>query len=343
MNPNHLTELTRDCDTIRELIADYAFGLTDPEEVTTYLTNPLLADTDGDFFSDLDEVIAGSNPTIAASIPPSTVGVFTGGDAGEGLDLDGTFLYAFNFGPNGAIGKARDADFVADSSAGITYLAPNQINGWSPPTYGDTANDDVLEGVMQSIRWNGAPGTVQVNLDGLEVGQQYRLQLLFNETGPARGFDVMLEGGVIVNDLIPGVVQEASTTQGVVVTYDFRARDSQLNIMLNGNTALDPGITDRNPILGGVTLEVIGTTVPASLQLTSISATQATFLARGAVGKTYSLDYSPSLATASWSEVSDTVVIGAEGSATVTDSVPAHFTSAQGFWRLRDPAQKPNP
>ncbi len=32
MNPNHLTELTRDCDTIRELIPDYAFGLTDPEE-----------------------------------------------------------------------------------------------------------------------------------------------------------------------------------------------------------------------------------------------------------------------------------------------------------------------
>lgn len=318
-------------------------GLTDLEEATIYLTNPLLADTDDDFYSDLDEVIAGSNPFVAASIPASTVGLFTGGDAGEGLDLDGTFLYAFNFGSPGAAGRARDADFVADSTAGITYVAPNQIASWSPPAYGDTAEDDVMEAVMRSIRWNAAPGTVQVNLDGLEPGQQYKLQLLFNETGAARGFDVMLEGGVILNDFNPGVVQAASTAQAVVVTYEFRARDTQLNIVLNGITATDPGITDRNPILGGVTLEVTGASAPASLELTSRSATEARFLARGAPGKTYALDYSPSLATASWSEVNDTVLIGAEGSATVTDSVPAHVTPTLGFWRLRDSALKPTP
>jgi len=319
-------------------------GLNDPDEITTYLTNPLLADSDGDFYSDLDEIIAGSNPLVAASLPASTVGVFTGGDAGEGLDLDGTFLYAFNFGSPGAIGKARDADFVADSAVGITYVAPNQIPSWSPPTYGDSTNDDVLEGVMTSIRWNGAPGTVQVNLDGLEVGQQYKLQLLFNETGPARGFDVVLEGGVILNDLIPGLVQEGSTNQGVVVTYEFRAKDTQLNIVLNGNTATDPAIADRNPILGGVTLEATGApTGSASLELTALTATQATFLARGPAGKTFALDYSPSLATGSWVEVNDTVVIGGDGTATVIDSVAGHVTPALGFWRLRDPAQRPNP
>jgi anti-sigma-K factor RskA len=32
MNPNHLIDPAHDCDTIRELIPDYAFGLTDPEE-----------------------------------------------------------------------------------------------------------------------------------------------------------------------------------------------------------------------------------------------------------------------------------------------------------------------
>lgn len=319
-------------------------GLTDADEINTHRTNPTLADTDGDFYSDLDEVIAGSNPLLAASIPAATVGVFTGGDAGEGLDLDGTFRYAFNFGSPGAAGKARDAEFTADSAAGISYVAPNQIPNWSPPTYGDTANDDVMEFVMRSIRWNGAPGTVQVNLANLEPGRRYKLQLLFNETGPARGYDVMVEGGVIVNDLIPGLVQEGSTNQAVVVAYEFQARDSVLNIVLNGNTATTEGISDRNPILGGVTLEDLGGAAPvASLEITGVTATSATFLVRGAPGKAYALDYSASLAPSSWAEVNDAVVIGPDGTATASDTLPAHFAAKQGFWRLRDPALKPNP
>ena len=319
-------------------------GLGDLDEVTVLRTNPLLADTDSDTFSDRDEIIAGSNPLLATSLPVSTVGVFTGGDDGEGLDLDGTFLYAFNFGSPGAAGQARDANFTSDSVAGITYVAPNQIPNWHAPVYGDTANDDVVEKVMRSIRWNGAPGTVQVNLDGLVAGQSYKLQLLMAETGLARGFDVKLEGGAIVRNLIPGAVQEGSSNQAVVVGYEFQARDSQLNIVLDGMSADDSLIGDRNPILSGVTLEVLGGAQPsAALNVIGLDAAGITFSASGPAGKKYALDYTPNLATAAWMEVNDSVVIGANGTMVVTDTLSAHLTPAAGFWRLRDQSLRPNP
>ncbi|MFN0127219.1 MAG: hypothetical protein ACKV19_11105 [Verrucomicrobiales bacterium] len=41
--------------------------------------------------------------------------------------------------------------------------------------------------------------------------------------------------------------------------------------------------------------------------------------------------------------MNDSVVIGGGGTATVTDAMPAHLSPLKGFWRLRDPAQKPAP
>lgn len=320
-------------------------GLTDGAEIGTHGTNPTLADTDGDGFSDNDEIIVGSNPLVAGSIPASTVGTFTGGDAGEGLDLDGSFAYAVNIGGPTA-GAVRDATFLADTAAGISWVAPNQIGNWHAPAYGDTANDDGIELVMQSIRYHVAPSTTQVNLPGLTAGQRYKLQLLFAEQCCAgRGYDIKLEGGMIVNEFIPALVQEGAgnTALGVVVSYEFVAKDDVLNIVLDGNTATDPAINDRNPILNGLTLESLSAGAPATLDITAVTATSATFLARGTPGKTYALDYSPSLATGSWSEVNDAVLIGAEGTAVTTDTTASHFTATQGFWRLRDPALKPAP
>ncbi|MBP6929580.1 MAG: hypothetical protein KBB77_01455 [Candidatus Moranbacteria bacterium] len=46
-----------------------ADGLTDQAETDTYHTDPHNADTDGDNFSDTDEVLAHSNPLEAQSIP----------------------------------------------------------------------------------------------------------------------------------------------------------------------------------------------------------------------------------------------------------------------------------
>jgi hypothetical protein len=303
-------------------------------------TNPLAADTDGDTFPDAAEIIGGSNPRAAASIPaPAATGVFTGGDAGEGLDLEGSFLYAFNFGTPGAAGPAGSVVFTADNIPGLGYSALNQIPNWQFPDYGGSANDDTLERVMQSIRWAGAPDTVRLQLAGLEPGRRYKLQLLFPETGTARGFDVKVEGGVVADDFFPGNYQGPVTTQGAMVSYEFTAHDSVLRIELDGADTFAP---DKNPILAGLTLESLPI-IPASLNIVTVTSSGVNFTATGTPGGVYALDYSPALSAGTWSEVNDNVTMNASGSASVTDAIPAHRTPGSGFWRLRNPAVRPNP
>src|SRR5204862_1766211 len=122
----------------------------------TYKTDPLKADTDGDGINDGTEVSLGTDP-LKTELPTVLTNIviqaFTGGDPGEGLDLQGTFKYAVNVSSAGAAGKAGDADFTADNVPGVTVIAPNNIPNWDTPAYGDTAADDVIEKVMQSIRY----------------------------------------------------------------------------------------------------------------------------------------------------------------------------------------------
>src|SRR5688572_20167933 len=74
---------------------------------------------------------------------PAVVSTFTGGDPGEGLDMEGYFTYAVNVGPSGPAGKVGDAFFTADNVAGVTVQAANSIGngGWGAVNYGDTQND----------------------------------------------------------------------------------------------------------------------------------------------------------------------------------------------------------
>src|SRR5687767_11917294 len=91
--------------------------------------------------------------SIGSSWAAATVSTFTGGDPGEGLDLQGNFTFAVNVGPSGAAGRVGDANFTADSVPGVTIEAGNNIGngGWLQANYGDTANDNNLEFLMNSI------------------------------------------------------------------------------------------------------------------------------------------------------------------------------------------------
>ena len=111
----------------------------------------------------------------------TSVGSFTGGDPGEGLDLSGNFLYAINIGTGGAAGQAGDANFTEDSVAGVTVTAINEIVNWHLPEYGDSAADDVLEKVMQSIRWSPAPEVPKVTLERLVVGANSTASIISQE------------------------------------------------------------------------------------------------------------------------------------------------------------------
>lgn len=192
----------------------------------------------------------------------TTVGTFTGGDAGEGLDLDGVFVYAVNArGP--AAGPVRDAVFTDDSAPGVTLSAPNEILNWSAPNFGTSSNDDNLELVMQSIRWANFPTQVTVALANLQPGQAYRLQLLFGEQCCNRAFDVVVEGNEIVNEFAPFSTQGSTNLTGngvgAVVTHFFVAGDDTLNIALGGTDTAQP---DDNPTLQGFTLELVQSVEP---------------------------------------------------------------------------------
>jgi hypothetical protein len=200
-------------------------------------------------------------PQPTNTVLSGTIGTFTGGDAGEGLDMSGNFAYAINVGgPGGAV--VGDATFTdgtiagmeGGASPGASITVANEVLAWHLPDYGDSPADDGLETVLQSIRWNTPPG-VDIDLE-VTPGQAYKLQLLFAENCCDRGFDITLDGELMVDNFNVQVTQGgiANTSQGVVFAAEFVADDDGLNVLLGGS---NPLAVDNNPILNGLTLEVV--------------------------------------------------------------------------------------
>jgi hypothetical protein len=292
----------------------------------------------------------GPNSTPFTANGLSEVNIFTGGEEGEGLDLDGNFRYAFNFGTNGAAGLVRDANFTSDSAPGITWSAANEIANWSNPQFGETPFDDAMEKVMQSIRWSVGPSPVSVNLSGLVAGTKYKLQLFFTESCCAgRGFDILAEGVLVLNDFLPAVVLggigSAVADRGVVITHEFTAADNTLNIQLSSVNIADPSISDRNPTLNGGTLEILGVPAPDLKAITGITRLpgSVTLTASGTASKVYAIDYSTDLQT--WTNANNSFIPGTNGTGTWTDTAPARTGPSvlRSYYRLRDPLLKPQP
>lgn len=213
-------------------------GLSDGSEVNTHKSNPVLADSDGDLlvdgyevnvlgtdpakadtdsdgFNDHYEVHFLTNPKDPNSKPKRTlVNQFTGPDAGEGLDLDGTFLYAINVG--GTVdepgGQIRDAVFTADDVAGsIVAASQAPAVGWNTRiNFGDSADEQTLNLVIGSIRWSAAPATLTQTFENLEIGASYKLQLLFSEYRWPRGYDVSIQGRPVADEFAPFQFQGAA-------------------------------------------------------------------------------------------------------------------------------------
>ena len=178
-------------------------------------------------------------------------GTFSGGDVGEGLDLDGDFLMAVNvYGPGGY--QVRDALFLDEAAEPNFSITDDQeILNWQNPNFGATANDDNLEVVMQSIRWGHPDNGSDLDIDiaQLEPGRRYKLQLLFYEPDNLhRGFDIYFEGTLALDDFTAGV----GNGQGAVATYEFIATDSNLDVLLLGQSG---PFVDDNPVLQAITLE----------------------------------------------------------------------------------------
>ncbi len=258
--------------------------LTDGAEVLTYHTDPLKIDTDGDGVSDGKEVSGGTDPlksTKATEVSNIVIQSFFGGDPGEGLDLQGNFLYAFNVSSAGAAGKAGDADFTADTAPGIKVTAANNIPAWNNPEYGDTENDKVIAKVASSIRFDPV---WRVELSGLVPESTYKLQLLFFEQCcGGRGFNVSVDGVLIAEAFIPADIQEGvnNTASGAVISAEFVTHSDKMTIIGDGPAglaALPDVINDTNAILDGVTLEILKGGIPTTPPALKVARGQGKFV-----------------------------------------------------------------
>ncbi|MEZ5301350.1 MAG: hypothetical protein R3F11_11960, partial [Verrucomicrobiales bacterium] len=205
-----------DADIAEILIYDRVLSSAEREQVRTYL---------GEKYG-----ITVFNGNTAA------VSTYSGADPGEGLDLNGIFSYAVNVG-GGDAGLAGAADFTSQGTLGVSIDAANTIGAWGgAPNLGGSAADDVLEAATHSIRWDvGSTPPLTVDLDGLIPGAPYELQLLFHEPGvnPNRVFDVFVEGE-LVYDQFSSALGQTDANNGAVLTYNFVATDTMLNIALSG-------------------------------------------------------------------------------------------------------------
>jgi hypothetical protein len=185
------------------------------------------------------------------------------------LDLEGNFVYALSIGaePDFAA-KVRDANFLGLIDAevpGATVVAGNRILNWYVINYGDSPDDDNLEAATSSIRWSAAgatPPEVTLTLENLEVGTQYKVQMMFGEQCCNRGFDILFDDVLVVKDFNPGNVQEgiANGTQEALITHTYTPTKSTLVIRFDGNES-STDYSDHNAILNAVTVEKLGEAV----------------------------------------------------------------------------------
>ncbi len=218
----------------------------------------------------------GGSIVCASTVPLGTLTPFTGGDAGEGLDLSGTIIYAFNLG--GPDQTVQGVNFVAASvggppagiapSGGTLQFDYSNANpaGANGTDYGASTDDDALEGVVNSVWYNG-----NWTFDLAVVpGNQYELQLILQESffnlqgQPGRNFDISV--GTVpapltlaVDELVLGLETNGANTPGadagLVYTYSFTATDSSFRVALDDNP-LELG--DGNAVLAAVTLKELG-------------------------------------------------------------------------------------
>ena len=179
-------------------------------------------------------------------------------DGASALDFSGKIIHAVNVGGGGGA-VIGDAAFTGDTGVeNVEISAENVASPWgTAPDVGATAEDDALDGILHSIRWqatnSNTPGHdgVHVRLGGLTEGLAYKLQLLISENCcPDRGFDVTVNGVQIVDDF-----NTINTGTNQAIIHYFTATGSDMTAHLS---AIGTAARDRNAILNGLTLEEVG-------------------------------------------------------------------------------------
>lgn len=177
------------------------------------------------------------------------VGTFTGSAADQGLDLEGDFAYALTVNPFAHGIRVGDLRFThAAATAGVALEHQNMNPGWYNATYTGSAADLALGQVMNSVVWSYANGgaSVVLRMNGLSVGNDYKVQLLFGESCCSRGFDIWQDGQELVSDFSPSALAGIGNgARSAFVGNTFTARSTSATFGFGGQPP-DTGMTIRS-------------------------------------------------------------------------------------------------
>jgi hypothetical protein len=168
--------------------------------------------------------------------------------------------------------KTGDTDVGEAEANGVTVTttAANQIDAWSATTTFEGADQDSADNlatVMESIRWNGAPNSIDIAIEGLDAGATYEVQLLFNEgRGPQRWrvWDIMVQDELVADNIasIGRYLEDSwdNTNSAAYVGVFVASAEGTLNIEMAQDLGGEqfPGGTDNNPILNAIVVHSAG-------------------------------------------------------------------------------------
>ena len=269
------------------------------------------------------------------------VRLFSGPNPGEGLDLEtesgGQFVHAINFGGPQPI-TLRGVRFQPDTAiAGLNLMANDPIAAWeSPNNFGESTTDEDLATLLHSMRWATFPAELTFDLAGLEPAATHKLQLLFVEKCCQRGFDILIDGNLVLPRFSPTQLGAAAPDRGVVATILLDPGLTSIQVTLRG-AAVD--FPDPSPVIQAATLEQFPIdpeiTAPHAPTLTLVQSPNTNTLSWPShPGRSYQLEYSETLGEQTWLPIVDTIE-GTGNTLAFQDSHPARLAKPHGFYRLR--------
>ncbi len=254
------------------------------------------------------------------------------------LDLDGTMVYAVNFG-SASTRTLAGQTFLPDSTLEELELSAEEpISEWGERNaFGaDQGDDQILSELMHSMRWAAHPSELTFQFPGLDARSSHKLQLLFAEKCCDRGFDIVINGEVLVPQFSPKQLGADTPEAGVVVSIILEPGVSVHSVALRGAPARFP---DPSPVIQVATLERLSASnpsvsEPATVSLTRSASQIVTLRWPGEPGLSYEIEYSEGLVPNTWLALGDPI-IGNGNAITWRDENVARISKPAGHYRLR--------
>lgn len=273
-------------------------------------------------------------PAVAQS--QAAVGLF---DRAAALDLTaatgGRFLYAIDFGGTEAT-AVGSVVFTPDATTeGLTVSSSETIAEWGEPNhFGESPADLGLAEVLHGMRWTPHSPSLIFSLTGLDPAAGHHLQLLFTEKCCDRGFDVLVNGEVIVPRFSPRQVTGDDLTKGAVISLVLDPGIEEVEVLLRGAPTHFP---DPTPVIQAATLEELPSEDQATAMAPLLTLRQTPSHLQlswpSTVGDVYRIQYSQEMTAETWIDLEQEIE-GDGALLSFRDTNPARRAKFTGFYRI---------